>query len=249
MIDDAAAAGGNLAVTSGRDAVERAAEPLEARNIVHVERGGRFRVRERTVLRYYARTLSHLLAPARVVRLACTDGFRFEGNLPCPCGQQGDEEPCFPVRTAAERSFARRFVAGETVADAIAAARRIEAAGMSQTLDFLGESVATMAEADRGDARLPRNDQRDRRGGHRPQPLAEADPARADRRPRDVRRQPAAHPRRATPHDFFVRIDMEDSRYTQVTFDIFETLWQQGYRNAGMVVQSYLPRSSRTRGG
>ena len=37
------------------------AEPLAARNIIHVERGGRFRVRERTVLRYYARTLQHLL--------------------------------------------------------------------------------------------------------------------------------------------------------------------------------------------
>ena len=47
----------------------------------------------------------------------------------------------------------------------------------------------------------------------------------------------------AAPHDFFVRIDMEDSRYTQVTFDIFETLWQQGYRNAGIAVQSYLPRT------
>ncbi len=70
VIDDAAAAGGNLEVTSGRDAVERAAEPLEARGIVHVERGGRFRVRERTVLRYYARTLSHLLAaPRRTPRM------------------------------------------------------------------------------------------------------------------------------------------------------------------------------------
>ena len=47
----------------------------------------------------------------------------------------------------------------------------------------------------------------------------------------------------ATPHEFFVRIDMEDSRYTQVTFDIFDTLWQQGYRNAGIAVQSYLPRT------
>jgi hypothetical protein len=65
VIDDAAAAGGNLEVTSGREAVERAAEPLETRGIVVVERGGRFRVRERTVLRYYARTLSHLLAPPR----------------------------------------------------------------------------------------------------------------------------------------------------------------------------------------
>ena len=36
-------------------------EPLAARNIIHVERGGRFRVRERTVLKYYARTIEHLL--------------------------------------------------------------------------------------------------------------------------------------------------------------------------------------------
>jgi hypothetical protein len=34
-----------------------------------VERGGRFRVRERTVLRYYARTIQHLLTvPRRPVR-------------------------------------------------------------------------------------------------------------------------------------------------------------------------------------
>jgi hypothetical protein len=65
VIDTAAAAGGNMAVSSGREAVDQAAEPLEARNIIHVERGGRFRVRERTVLRYYARTLDHLLTGSR----------------------------------------------------------------------------------------------------------------------------------------------------------------------------------------
>ena len=58
-------AGANLGVTSGRDAVEQGAEALAARNIIHVERGGRFRVRERTVLRYYARTIQHLLASSR----------------------------------------------------------------------------------------------------------------------------------------------------------------------------------------
>ena len=66
IIDDACAPPArNLGVTSGREAVEQAAEPLAARNIIHVERGGRFRVRERTVLRYYARTLQHLLARPR----------------------------------------------------------------------------------------------------------------------------------------------------------------------------------------
>jgi len=69
-IDAAAAAGGNLAVSSGRDAVEEGSELLEARGIVYVERGGRFRVRERTVLRYYARTLAHLLGDSQRSPLA-----------------------------------------------------------------------------------------------------------------------------------------------------------------------------------
>jgi glycerol-3-phosphate O-acyltransferase len=65
IIETARNAGGNLDITSGRDAVEQAAGQLEARNVIHVERGGRFRVRERTVLRYYARTLQHLLTGPR----------------------------------------------------------------------------------------------------------------------------------------------------------------------------------------
>ena len=47
----------------------------------------------------------------------------------------------------------------------------------------------------------------------------------------------------ATRHDFFVRVDMEHSAFTAVTLDIIETMWQQGYRNAGVVLQSYLKRS------
>ncbi len=43
--------------------------------------------------------------------------------------------------------FARRFVAGEHIDEAIAAARSVEAQGLSQTLDLLGESVASEAEA------------------------------------------------------------------------------------------------------
>ena len=50
-----------MGVKNGRQAVEEGTAPLESRNIIFVERGGRFRVRERTVLRYYARTLQHLL--------------------------------------------------------------------------------------------------------------------------------------------------------------------------------------------
>jgi glycerol-3-phosphate O-acyltransferase len=50
----------NMGVTSGREAVELAAEPLETRGIIVSERG-RFRVRNRSVLRYYAHSIDHLI--------------------------------------------------------------------------------------------------------------------------------------------------------------------------------------------
>jgi glycerol-3-phosphate O-acyltransferase len=65
LLDTLRASGANLAVSSGEEAVNEAAEGLAARNIIYVERGGRFRVRERTVLRYYARTIQHLLPGTR----------------------------------------------------------------------------------------------------------------------------------------------------------------------------------------
>ncbi len=60
LIDELAARHANLGVATGRQAIEEAIEPLETRGIIVSERG-RFRVRERTVLRYYAKTIEHLL--------------------------------------------------------------------------------------------------------------------------------------------------------------------------------------------
>ena len=60
LIDTLQSLDANLGVTDGEEAVEAAAEPLEARGVIVAERG-RFRVRDRNVLRYYARTLDHLL--------------------------------------------------------------------------------------------------------------------------------------------------------------------------------------------
>jgi len=65
LIETMAAGGANLGVRSGREAVEAGAEPLVTRNVIHIERSGRFRIRERTVLRYYARTLQHLINARR----------------------------------------------------------------------------------------------------------------------------------------------------------------------------------------
>ena len=60
LLETLSARRANLAVKSGREAVEFAAEPLETRGIVVHERGC-FRVRNRSVLRYYARSIKHLI--------------------------------------------------------------------------------------------------------------------------------------------------------------------------------------------
>lgn len=140
-------------------------------------------------------------------------------------------------------SFARRFIAGETIDEAVAAARAIQASGLMLTLDQLGESVANMAEADAATrGYLDVIDRIVASGVERNISLKLTQLGLAVDRATSVdnlRRILDA----AAPHQFFVRVDMEDSPVTQVTLDVFETMWQQGYRNAGIVLQSYLPRS------
>jgi proline dehydrogenase len=140
-------------------------------------------------------------------------------------------------------SFARRFIAGETVEEAVEAARTIEASGLTQTLDLLGESVGTMAEADAATrAYLAVIDRIVASGIERNISLKLTQLGLSIDRATcvdNLRRILDA----AGPHGFFVRIDMENSPFTQVTLDVFETIWQQGYRSAGLVLQSALPRS------
>ena len=62
-LDVLRAAGANLSVESGRDAVDQGARAMQRRGYL-VMKSGTLRVRDRHVLRYYARTLDHLLAPA-----------------------------------------------------------------------------------------------------------------------------------------------------------------------------------------
>ena len=140
-------------------------------------------------------------------------------------------------------SFARRFIAGETVADAIAAARAVEARGMLISLDLLGESVATLAAAEAAtrcyldviDAIIASGIERNI-SLKLTQLGLDVDKASAVDNLRKIMERTAAA-------GFFVRIDMESSAYTEVTLEIFETLWGHGYRQMGVVLQSALIRS------
>jgi proline dehydrogenase len=138
-------------------------------------------------------------------------------------------------------SFARRFIAGETVEEAILAARQVESAGLMQTLDFLGESVSTLAEADAATRDYLRVIDAVIQAG-----IGRNLSLKLTQLGLDVDRASAVDNLRRIlerAHDFFVRLDMESSHYTETTLAIFETLWEQNYRNIGVVLQADLLRT------
>jgi proline dehydrogenase len=143
----------------------------------------------------------------------------------------------------APRGFARRFIAGESVEEAVAAVAPLRDRGLLLTLDYLGESVDSAEEADAATREYLRI-------------LAAIVESGVERNVSlkltqlglDVDRATAVDNLRrilepATEHGFFVRIDMENSPYTDLTLQIFETLWQHEHRNIGVVLQSALMRT------
>ena len=143
----------------------------------------------------------------------------------------------------ARDSFARRFIAGESVEEAIETSRRVQAEGLHLTLDYLGESVRTMEAADAGAREYVRLlDIIVASGIERNISLKLTQLGAAIDRATcvdNLRRilEPARR------HGFFVRVDMENSPWTQLTLDVFETLWQQEYRNVGIALQAALYRT------
>jgi proline dehydrogenase len=142
------------------------------------------------------------------------------------------------------KSFANRFVAGETLDTALAAVARLNARGITASLDLLGESVHNEAEARAaGQAYVNMLDRIYERkadanvsvkltamGLNISEDLCVAIMHKILQRAREYRT--------------FVRIDMESSEYTQRTLDLFEQRLYPSYReNVGIVLQSYLYRA------
>lgn len=141
--------------------------------------------------------------------------------------------------------FARRFIAGETVEEAIAAVADLPEHGLRLTLDYLGESVSSFDEAQAAALEYVRiigaivQSGIERNISLKLTQLGlDVDRATAVDNMRRIL-EPADH------HGFFVRIDMENSPYVDRTLQVLETLWQQGHRSLGTVIQSCLTRAPR----
>ncbi len=140
------------------------------------------------------------------------------------------------------RTMARRFVAGETLDDGAAATRELNVAGMAVTLDYLGESVSSREEARAAADTYVRALDRIAADGLDANVSLKLTQMGQDIDTDFLRENVGRVLDRARELDIFVRFDMESSAYTQRTVDFFRSLWNVGYRNIGIVLQSYLYR-------
>ena len=148
------------------------------------------------------------------------------------------------LKLRAARATAARFVAGETLDSALDVVTGLEADGFRVTLDFLGESVTDREEAERAtetyESAFARMAARGSASTMSLKPTQLGLDLDADLCAANVRRIVEA----ASATGSFVRIDMEGSRHTQATLDVFRRVFP-GHRNVGVVIQAYLHRSER----
>ncbi|KQY91554.1 proline dehydrogenase [Paenibacillus sp. Root52] len=141
------------------------------------------------------------------------------------------------------KRLAGKFIAGNTLEEALEEIRILNNKGIMATLDHLGEGITRLSEA-----ALYRDEylrlvdgiarqQADSNVSLKPTQMGLAlDPEEGYQNIRAVAAQ-------AKSHDLFVRIDMEDSPFTQATLDIVRRLHGEGLVNTGTVLQAYLHRT------
>ena len=142
------------------------------------------------------------------------------------------------------KKFAGRFVAGETLADALEAVSALNARGIRASLDLLGESVTNEREARAArDAYLEILDRIHARK------LDANVSVKLTAMGLDISEELCVALMqdilaRARDYDTFVRVDMESSEYTERTLHLFEhRLYPLFRENVGVVLQSYLYRT------
>jgi proline dehydrogenase len=151
----------------------------------------------------------------------------------------------FVRRNAMAKSFASRFVAGETLETALAAVKQLNSQGITATLDLLGESVHGEGEARESARSYIQMLEEIRR-----QKLNANASVKLTAMGLDISEDLCVSNMqnildKAREYETFVRLDMEGSDYTEKTLDLFYERLYPSYRgNVGIVLQSYLYRSA-----
>jgi len=143
------------------------------------------------------------------------------------------------------RSLVRRYVAGESLEEALQAAERLEAEGVHAILDLLGEMVRSEEEARSFQAGIL---ELVRKISERPWPkyvslkLTQLGLDLSETLALELMRGIL---REAEPRGVFVRMDMEDSPRVDATLRLYKALREEGFHGVGLVLQSYLYRTEK----
>mgnify|MGYP001054900094 FL=1 len=141
------------------------------------------------------------------------------------------------------RKMSARFVAGETLADAIRAIKELNAKGINATLDHLGEHTATAEDSRSATRDILQALDAIQASGVRANVSVKLTQFGLVVDPKLCADNLAAIVERAASYNNFIRVDMEDSPVTQITLDIMREMRQRGFNNVGIVIQAYLYRS------
>jgi proline dehydrogenase len=140
-------------------------------------------------------------------------------------------------------SFAKKYIAGETLDDAVQTVRNLNAMGARATMDVLGENLMTEKEvrefAESYISTIDRIAQEGIDSGISIKPTAMGLKFN-EGLALEIVEHVVSH---ASAKNMFVRIDMEDSPVTQQTYDLYRELRRRGYENIGVVMQAYLRRT------
>jgi proline dehydrogenase len=140
------------------------------------------------------------------------------------------------------RRLATRFVAGETLEQALAVAAKLKSEGIGVTLDHLGESVTTLEEASAARDAYLRVLEAQRRAGLECNVSLKLTQFGMDLSYDQCLANVEQLVRKASEYGGFVRIDMESSEYVDPTQKVVRDLHLR-YGAVGTVIQAYLFRS------
>jgi proline dehydrogenase len=142
----------------------------------------------------------------------------------------------------AARRLATRFVAGETLDDALAVARKLNQEGITVTLDHLGESVTSLAEAASARDVYLRTLDAIHANGIKGNVSLKLTQFGMDLSYEQTLANVDQLVRRAKELDNFVRVDMEASEHTERTLELVRDLFAR-HGSVGVVIQAYMRRS------
>lgn len=140
--------------------------------------------------------------------------------------------------------MARRFVAGETLDEAIAAARKCNDAGMFVSLDYLGENVSTTTDVQRARDAYLEIFERIAKEGLQANVSCKLTQLGLDLSAEFCEGLVFSVVERAAGYDNFLRVDMEGSIYTERTVELVKRIRARSPA-IGTVIQAYLYRSER----